>query len=95
MGPCDRLFLSSNMGCHLTTRALQKAFKRTAAKTGLSTHYAVHCLRRTNAYQLYRASGYNLRLVQKQLGYSSIHTTEAYGDVMEPDIEDALQRLYK
>lgn len=93
--PSDPLFLSSNTGCHLTTRAMQKAFKRTAAKAGLSAHYSIHCLRHTYACQLYKASGYNLRLVQKQLGHSSIHTTEVYADVMEPDIQDALRELYK
>jgi site-specific recombinase XerD len=94
-GPSDPLFLSSNTGCHLTTRAIQKAFKRTAVKAGLSSHYSIHCLRHTYACQLYKASGYNLRLVQKQLGHSSIHTTEVYADVMEPDIQDALRRLYR
>jgi len=93
-GPSDPLFLSSNTGCHLTTRAIQKAFKRTAVKAGLSSHYSIHCLRHTYACQLYKASGYNLRLVQKQLGHSSIRTTEVYADVMEPDIQDALRRLY-
>jgi len=94
-GPSDPLLLSSNTGCHLTTRAIQKVFKRTAVKAGLSTHYSIHCLRHTYACQLYKASGYNLRLVQKQLGHSSIHTTEVYADVMEPDIQDALRRLYR
>ena len=94
-GPSDPLFLSSNTGCHLTTRAIQKAFKRTAVKAGLSAHYSIHCLRHTYACQLYKASSYNLRLVQKQLGHSSIHTTEVYADVMEPDIQDALRRLYR
>jgi len=94
-GPNDPLFLSSNTGCHLTTRAIQKAFKRTAVKAGLSSHYSIHCLSHTYACQLYKASGYNLRLVQKQLGHSSIHTTEVYADVMEPDIQDALRRLYR
>jgi len=94
-GPSDPLFLSSNTGCHLTTRAIQKAFKRTAVKAGLSSHYSIHCLRHTYACQLYKASSYNLRLVQKQLGHSSIHTTEVYADVMEPDIQDALRRLYR
>ena len=94
-GPSDPLFLSSNTGRHLTTRAIQKAFKRTAGKAGLSTHYSIHCLRHTYACQLYKVSGYNLRLVQKQLGHSSIRTTEVYADVMEPDIEDALRKLYK
>jgi len=94
-GPSAPLLLSSNTGHHLTTRAIQKAFKRTAAKAGLSAHYSIHCLRHTYACQLYKASGYNLRLVQKQLGHSSIHTTEVYADVMEPDIEDALRKLYR
>lgn len=94
-GPSDPLFLSSNTGCHLTTRAIQKVFKRTAVRAGLSTHYSIHCLRHTYACQLYKASGYNLRLVQKQLGHSSIRTTEVYADVMEPDIQDALRRLYR
>ena len=41
-----------------------------------------------------KASGYNLRLVQKQLGHSSIRTTEVYADVMEPDTQKALEKLY-
>ena len=94
-GPSDPLFLSSNTGCHLTTRAIQKVFKRTAVRAGLSTHYSIHCLRHTYACQLYKASNYNLRLVQKQLGHSSIRTTEVYADVMEPDIQDALRRIYR
>jgi site-specific recombinase XerD len=94
-GHRDPLLLSSNTGDHLTTRAIQKAFKRTAAFADLSAHYAIHCLRHTYACQLYKASGYNLRLVQKQLGHSSIRTTEVYADVMEPDIQDALRKLYK
>jgi len=94
-GPSDPLLLSSNTGRHMTTRAIEKAFKRTAIKAGLSAHYSIHCLRHTYACQLYKASGYNLRLVQKQLGHSSIHTTEVYADVMEPDIQDALRELYK
>jgi len=68
-GPSDPLFLSSNTGRHLTTRAIQKAFKRMAAEAGLSAHHSIHCLRHTYACQLYKASGYNLRLVQKQLGH--------------------------
>lgn len=94
-GPGYPLLLSSNTSGYMTTRAIQKAFKRTAAKAGLSAHYSIHCLRHTYACQLYKASGYNLRLVQKQLGHSSIRTTEVYADVMEPDIQDALRRLHK
>jgi len=38
IGPSDPLLLSSNTGRHLTTRAIEKAFKRTAAKADLSAH---------------------------------------------------------
>lgn len=93
-GPVDPLMLSSNTGSYMSTRAIEKAFKRTAARAGLSSHYSIHCLRHTYACQLYKASGYNLRLVQKQLGHSSIRTTEVYADVMEPDTQKALEKLY-
>lgn len=95
IGPDDPLLISSNTGGHMSTRAIQKAFKRTAARAGLSSHFSIHCLRHTYACHLYKASGYNLRLVQKQLGHSSIQITEVYADVMEPDIEGALIRLYQ
>ncbi len=93
-GPGDPLLLSSNTSGHMTTRAIEKAFKRTAARAGLPSHYSIHCLRHTYACELYRASGYNLRLVQKQLGHSHIGTTQVYADVVEPDMQRALQRLY-
>lgn len=89
------LFLSPATGKALTTRALQKAFKRCAAWAGLSPHYSIHSLRHTYACHLYKASGWNLRLVQKQLGHSSIATTQIYADVMEPDVRRALTRLYR
>jgi integrase/recombinase XerD len=91
----DPLFLSNSSGRYLTTRALQKCFKRIAEEAGLPAYYLIHCLRHTYACQLYKASNYNLRLVQKQLGHSSIRTTEVYADVIEPDVQDALKRLYK
>ena len=95
VGPYDPVLRSSVSGGQMTGRAIQKAFKITAAKAGLSPHYSIHCLRHTYACQLYKVSGYNLRLVQKQLGHASIRTTEVYADVMEPDIQDALKKLYK
>jgi site-specific recombinase XerD len=94
IGPNDPLILSSNKGGHMTTRALEKAFKRTAARAGLPSRFSIHCLRHTYASELYKASKYNLRLVQKQLGHSSCRTTEVYADVLSPDMEMALDRLY-
>jgi len=43
----------------------------------------------------YVASGYNLRLVQKQLGHSSVRVTEVYASLMDKCIKQAVERLYK
>ena len=92
--PENPFFLSSNTKSHMTTRALQKAFKRTIAKAGIDSRYSIHATRHTYACNLYKASNYNLRLVQKQLGHSSIKTTQVYADVFDEDMEKALERLY-
>ena len=78
----------------MTTRAIQKAFKRCARRAGLLSHYSIHCLRHTYACFLLKASNWNLRLVQKQLGHSKITTTQIYADVMMPEIKKALDKLY-
>jgi hypothetical protein len=42
---------------------------------------------------LLKASNWNLRLVQKQLGHSSTTTTQDYADVMMPNVKRALDHL--
>jgi len=91
--PDQPLLLSSSTGGHLTTRAIQKAFKRCARRADLASHYSIHCLRHTYACFLLKASNWNLRLVQKQMGHSKITTTQVYADVMMPEIKKALDRL--
>ncbi|MBI4713438.1 MAG: site-specific integrase, partial [Planctomycetes bacterium] len=101
-GPQSPLILSSNTMEQMTTRALQKAFERNARRVGIQGNlcrghrprYSIHSLRHTYATFLLRASG-NLRLVQKQLGHSSITTTQVYADVLNPDLDRALAKLYK
>ena len=92
--PDQPLLVSTRTGGHLTTRAIQKAFKRCAKKAKLPSHYSIHCLRHSYACFLYKASGWNLRLVQKQLGHAKISTTQIYADVMMSEIKKALGRLY-
>jgi len=89
------VFLSSNTGRHMTRRAIQKVFKKAVIRAGLPEHYSIHCCRHTYACELYRASGYNLRLVQKQLGHSNSRITEVYADIFNPDTEKSLEKLYK
>ena len=91
--PDAPLIISSNTGGHMTTRAIQKVFKRCAERASLYSEYSIHCLRHTYACFLLKASNWNMRLVQKQLGHSNITTTQVYADVMMPDVEKALNRL--
>lgn len=83
-------------GRRMTKRALQKAYDRTLARVGISQPLGVgiHSLRHTYASFLLKASRFNLRLVQKQLGHASVRTTEAYTHVFDPDMREAVKRLY-
>ena len=55
----------------------------------------LHSARHTNATLLYRASGNNLRAVQKQLGHSRITTTQIYADVSIEAMRDAMSAMEK
>ena len=90
----EALILSENTGGHITTRGLQKMFCRVARLAGVLGH-RFHDLRHTYASRLYRASGNNLRLVQKQLGHASVRTTEIYADVLDGEAEKAINALYE
>ena len=71
----------SSRGEQLKRSALQKIFKKWAQKAGLPEYYSIHSLRHTFATCLYKASGHNLRMVQKQLAHTNIRTTTVYSDV--------------
>lgn len=89
----DCLFINSK-GKQLTKRALQKAFKRCLKLAGLEDYYSIHCLRHTYGSFLYKSSIHNLRMVQEQLGHSSIRTTQVYASLMNEDIKKAVDRIY-
>lgn len=91
-GPDDFLFLSPRGG-PLTRQALWLIFKRYAKMAGLPERFTIHSCRHTYASLLYRASQYNLRLVQKQLGHASVRTTQVYADVLAHDAFEAVNRL--
>lgn len=88
------LIWSTNRKGPMSKRGIQEIFSRCARRAGIEGH-SIHHLRHTFATHLLRSSRYNLRLVQKALGHSSITTTEVYADVTAPDMEIALKRLYK
>jgi site-specific recombinase XerD len=87
--------LTSEQGERVTKRALQKAFKRIMQQAGLESHYSIHSLRHTYGTHLLKAGGYNLRLVQEQLGHSSVRITEVYTKLIGSDVKQALGKLYR
>lgn len=95
--PDAPLLWSSRTRGPLTVRALQKACKRFLIAAGLPDEcYSIHNLRHTYATYLYRASGNNLRFVQKQLGHSRITTTQVYADILAEDVKRLLDHpLYE
>lgn len=90
----DYLFTNSN-GRQLTKRALQKSFKRCLNLAKIESYYSIHCLRHTFGSYLYKSSNHNLRLVQEQLGHSSIRTTQVYAGLMSDEIKKAVEKLYQ
>jgi site-specific recombinase XerD len=93
VGKDDYLFISQRGG-KFTTRGLQLLFKQALQTAGLDTSYGFHALRHTYAVMLYKASGWNLRLVQKELRHSSVKTTQVYADVSDEDAEKAVNGLW-
>ena len=77
----------------MTTRALQKMFTRCCRRVGITEH-SIHHARHTYCSHLYKASKYNLRMVQRQAGHSNIRTTEVYAHVFDEDMERAVEKLY-
>ncbi len=86
------LFVSSRGG-PLTRTAVYRIFKENAQTIGLPARFSIHSCRHTYASLLYRASEFNIRLVQKQLGHRSVQTTQIYADVLSEDAAIAVNNL--
>lgn len=91
----DAPLLPRQNGRHLSKRTLQKNCSQIFKEAGLPSYYHIHSLRHTYATFLLIASNYNYRLVQKQLGHSSIKTTQTYAGVLDQELKHAVNNLYK
>jgi site-specific recombinase XerD len=77
-----------------STRTLQYAFKVSLKEAGLPSYYSIHACRHSYGTYLYQKTK-NLRLVQKQLGHSSITTTTVYADVPLEETLEAVNGLFE
>lgn len=86
------LFVSTRGGA-LTRTAVYRIFRKYSDAVGIPRRFSIHSCRHTYASLLYKASNFNLRLVQKQLGHRSIQTTQIYADVLSEDAAAAVENL--
>ncbi len=89
----EALLFPSPRGGPFTRQAVYVMFKRMARGAEIPERFSIHSCRHTYASMLYRASRFNLRLVQRQLGHASIRTTQVYADVLSQDALDAVNGL--
>jgi integrase len=87
------IFVSSVTGGHMTTRALQKMFKRLCRRAHVEGHSIHHC-RHTYVSHLSEASNYNLPFVQRQAGHADLRTTQTYLHVFDESADRAVEKLY-
>jgi site-specific recombinase XerD len=91
-GPDDYLFISER-GDKFATRSLQSMFKSAVKGANLPT-YSIHACRHSFGTYLYQNTK-NLRMVQKQLGHSSVATTQVYADVTPEEMSSGMQNLWE
>ena len=78
-----------------TRQAAQQLVKKYLKKLGLyEDGKSVHALRHSYAVQLYRREK-DLRAVQKQLGHSSIQTSQIYADVLDEDLGRQVRGMWQ
>ena len=79
---------------HWTSQAIQQIVKKYLKLLDLyESGKSVHALRHSYAVELYRREK-DLRAVQKQLGHSSIQTTQIYADVTKEDIQGQIKNFW-
>jgi site-specific recombinase XerD len=90
----DAFVLTSSHRKAYSTRTLQYAFKVCLRVANLPETFSIHACRHSYGTILYKKTK-SLRLVQKQLGHSSITTTTVYADVTAEETLAAVNGLFE
>lgn len=77
-----------------TSQAIQNVVKKYLKNLGLYEHgKSAHALRHSYGVELYRREK-DIRVVQQQLGHSSVRTTQIYTSVLNEDIQNQIKGLW-
>ena len=85
---------SKKNGKAITTDAVQRIVRKSAAKAGINKHVTPHSLRHSYATHLLEA-GTNIRYIQSLLGHSSLNTTQVYTNVASEQLKKVVSPLDK
>jgi integrase/recombinase XerD len=78
-----------------TGQAIEQIVKKYLRVLGIyETGKSAHSLRHSYAVHYYKQSNHDLRGLQKQLGHSSIQTTQIYADVSTEDIQANVKNFF-
>lgn len=94
LDPNQPLFYSKRSCGKYSVRGLQYMFKRSLKTAKIPSNLSIHSLRHTYALALYRATKFNIRYVQRQLGHASMQVTQVYLDGLLTELQEPLKRLY-
>lgn len=72
---------------------IQQLVNKWITRSGIASHHRIASLRHTHAVNLYKASGQNIRLVQKQLGHRVVLLTNIESTKLDSDLAAALEKM--
>jgi site-specific recombinase XerD len=90
--PALWLFEGKTKGSPLSTSAVQRVFKRTRLKAGITKAVSFHSLRHCFATHLLEG-GTNVRIIQALLGHRSLTTTQVYTHLARTYLNDTKSPL--
>lgn len=85
--PGTWLFPGQHPGCPMTNNSVEKFVAHAVLLAGIKKRVTPHTLRHSFATHLLER-GVNIRVIQRLLGHSSLHTTEIYTHVAETYLRD-------
>lgn len=90
--PAPWLFPGQRPGHPMTNNSVEKLVARAVLVAGIKKRVTPHTLRHSFATHLLER-GVNIRVIQRLLGHSSLHTTEIYTHVAETYVRDTASPL--